>query len=174
MHSTTVSTFRLKKFLLPFLSAAAVMLVGGLIFFLPPPLATQLHETMADQYQRVILTPGITVELDERSAIAVTNSEPLSIELIKGNAYFDSNNTSAQIQALEIVVSDVRFLAKGASFSLETLKKGGRIAISNGQLEMNIGDQARFVSAGQRIDFNSNRVIEEISIVDLDIASWRR
>jgi len=39
---------------------------------------------------------------------------------------------------------------------------------------MNIGDQARSVSAGQRIDFNSNRVIEEISIVDLDIASWRR
>ena len=174
MDPSSASTFWQKKFLLPFLSAAAVMLMGGIIFFLPPPLATQFHETMADQYQRVTLTPEVTVELDERSAIAVTNSEPLSIELIKGNAYFDNNHTAAQTQALEIVVGDVRFLAESASFSLETLKKGGRIAISNGQMEMNIGGQTRSVSAGQRVEFNNNRVIEEISNVDLDIASWRR
>lgn len=174
MDQSSVSIFRQKKFILPFLSAAVVMLMGALIFILPPPLATQFHETKAGQYQRVTLTPGITVELDERSAIAVTNSEPLSIELIKGNAYFDNNNASAPIQALEISVGDVRFLDNGASFSLETLKNGGSVAISNGQMEINIGGQVHSASAGQRINFNNNRIIEELSIVDTDIASWRR
>lgn len=150
------------------------MLVGALAFFLPPPLATQFHETMAGQYQHVTLTPGITVALDERSAIAVTNSEPLSIELIKGNVYFENHNTSALVQALEIVVGEVRFLNNGASFSLETLKNGGSVAVSNGRIEMNIGGQGHSAKAGQRINFNNNRVIEELTIVDADIAPWRR
>lgn len=171
MNKPSVATFRQKKFFLPFLSAAIVMFMGALIFILPPPLTTQFHETTAGQFQSVTVTPGVTVELDEHSAIAVTNSEPPSVELIKGNAYFDSKNIAADSQTLEISVGKVRFLDKGASFSLETLKNGGSIAISNGQVEMNIGGQVRSVSAGQRIEFDNKRVIRESSIVDLDIAS---
>jgi len=174
MDKSSASTFRQKKFLLPFLTAAIAMLTGALIFILPPPLATQLHETTADQYQSVTVTPEVTVELDERSAITVTNSEPPSVELLMGNTYFDSKNTSVDAQKLEITVGDVRFLNMGASFSLETLRNGGSIAITDGQIEMNIGGQVRLLSAGQRINFDNQRVIDESSIVGLDIASWRR
>ena len=177
MDKSSVSIFRQKKFLLPFLSAAIAMLMGALIFILPPPLSAQLHETKADQYHSVTVTPEVTVELDERSAITVTNSEPPSVELLMGNAFFDRKKTSVDAQnaqKLEITVGDVRFLDMGASFSLETLRNGGSIAITNGQIEMNIGGQSRLISAGQRIDFDNKRVIDESSIVGLNIASWRR
>jgi transmembrane sensor len=174
MDKSSASIFRTKKFLLPFLSAAIAMLTGALIFILPPPLSTQLHETTADQYQSVTVTPEVAVELDERSAITVTNSEPPSVELLMGNAYFDSNNTSEAIQTLEITVGDVRFLSMGASFSLETLRNGGSIAITNGQLEMNIGGQVHLLSAGQQINYDNQRVVDESSIVGLDVAPWRR
>lgn len=174
MDKSSVSIFRQKKFLLPFLSAAIAMLMGALIFILPPPLSAQLHETTADQYHSVTVTPEVTVELDERSAITVTNSEPPSVELLMGNVFFDRKNTSVDAQKLEITVGDVRFLDMGASFSLEMLRNGGSIAITNGQIEMNIGGQSRLISAGQRIDFDNKRVIDESSIVGLNIASWRR
>ena len=174
MDKSSVSIFRQKKFLLPFLSAAIAMLMGALIFILPPPLSAQLHETKADQYHTVTVTPAVTIELDERSAITVTNSEPPSVELLMGNAFFDRKKTSVDTQKLEITVGDVRFLDMGASFSLETLRNGGSIAIANGQIEMNIGGQSRLISAGQRIDFDNKRVIDESSIVGLNIASWRR
>lgn len=174
MDKSLVSIFRRKKFLLPFLSAAIAMLMGALIFILPPPLATQLYETTTDQYQSVTITQEITVELDERSAITVTNSEPPRIELLMGNVYFDSKNTSGDAQKLEITVDDVRFLDMGASFSLETLRNGGSIAITNGQIEMNIDGQVRSLSAGQRINFNNQCVIDESSTAGMDIASWRR
>jgi len=174
MDKSSASIFRQKKFLLPFLSAAIAMLMGALVFILPPPLATQLHETTVNQYQSVAVTPEITVELDERSAITVTNSEPPGVELLMGNAYFDSKNTSVDIQTIEISVGDVRFSDMGASFSLETLRNGGSIAITNGQVEMSIAGQVRLLSAGQRIDFDNQRIIEESSIVGLEVASWRR
>lgn len=174
MKKTSVSLFRQKKLLLPLLSIAIVMSINFLIFILPQPLATQLHETAEGQYLSVSLTPHITVALDERSAITVTNSEPPSVELIKGNVYFDNKNAVADTQHLTVTVGDVRFLDRGANFSVESLRNGGSIAISDGQVEMSIGGQSRSVSAGQRIDFDKNAVIEESSVVGMDIAPWRR
>ena len=174
MEKSSASIFRQKKLLFPLLSVAIVMSINLLIFILPQPLATQLHETTVGQYQSIKLTPEINVELDERSAITVTNSEPPSVELINGSVYFDNDNKTMDTQQLEVTVGDIRFLPRGASFSLEALKNGGSIAIRDGQVEMNIGGQSRSVSAGQRIDFDKKHIVEESSIVDLDIAPWRR
>ena len=174
MHKSSASTFRQKKFLLPFLSAVVVMLMGSLVFMLPSPMSTQFYETTLGQTQNVVVTPEIIVELDERSAITITNSEPPSVELIKGSTYFDNKSTSTGIQTLEINVGDVSFSDMGASFSLETLKDGGRIAVTSGQVEMYVGGQAHLVSAGQQVDFDKNRVIKESSIEGLDVAPWRR
>ncbi|MCH9639919.1 MAG: FecR family protein [Betaproteobacteria bacterium] len=174
MNESSVSIFRKKKFLLPFFSAAIAMSVGALIFILPPPLSTQLYETTADQYQRIELSPVVSVELDENSSITVTNSEPPRVEIIQGNTYFSGNSSSAKTNRLEIITGNVRFWDMGANFSLQTINNSSNIAINSGQLEMIIGDQSRLVLAGQRIDFDNNQVIEESSVVGLEIAPWRR
>jgi transmembrane sensor len=174
MNKPSVSIFRQKKLLLPFFSAAMAMLAGGLIFVLPSPLSTQLHETAAGQYQRVAITSDVSVELDANSAITVTNSEPPRVEIIQGSTYFSGNSIAVDTKRLEIITGDVRFWDMGADFSLQAINKGSSIAITKGQLEMIIGDQARLINAGQRIDFDNQRVIEESSVVGLDIAPWRR
>jgi transmembrane sensor len=174
MDKSSVSIFRQKKLFLPLFSIAVVMSINFLIFILPQPLVTQLHETADGEYLSVSLTPQITVELDERSAITATNSEPPSVELIKGNVYFDNKNAAVETQHLSVTVGDIRFLGRGASFSVETLRNGGSITIRDGQVEMNIDGQSRSVSAGQRIDFDKKKVTEESSVVGIDIAPWRR
>ncbi len=173
MNKPSVSKTR-KKLLLPFLSATIVMLVGALIFVLPSPLSTQMHETTAGQYQRVAITPEISVELDANTALTVTNSEPPRVEIIQGNTYFSGNGSAADSKRLEIVIGDVRFGDMGADFSLQTIKSGGSIAIAKGQLEMTVGEQTRLINAGQRVDFDNSKIIEESSVVGMDIASWRR
>lgn len=174
MNETSVSIFRYKKYLLPFLSATMAMLAGALIFVLPPPLSTQLYETTTGQYQRIELTPVVSVELDANSSITVTNSEPPRVEIIQGNTYFSGSSIVADANRLEVVTGDVRFRDMGADFSLQTINNSSKIAITSGQLEMTIGDQTRLILAGQRIDFDNKQVIEESSVVGLDIAPWRQ
>ena len=174
MNESSVSIFRYKKFLLPFFSAAIAMSVGALIFILPPPLSTQLYETTTGQYQRIELSPVVSVELDQNSSITVTNSEPPRVEIIQGSAYFSGSSTGEDTRRLEIIMGDVRFWDKGADFSLQTINYSSNIAINSGQLEMIIGDQSRLVLAGQRINFDNKHVIEESSIAGLEIAPWRR
>ncbi|MDH5480162.1 MAG: FecR domain-containing protein [Nitrosomonas sp.] len=174
MNQSSAPVLRQKKYLLPFLSAAMAMLAGAVIFILPPPLSTQLHETAAGQYQSVVVTPNVTIELDANSAITVTNSEPPRVELIQGSIYFSGDNKAINAKRLEVIMGDVRFWDMGADFSLETIKTGGSIAIENGQIEMVAGEQTRLISAGQRVDFDNQRVIESSSIIGLKIAPWRR
>ena len=149
------------------------MLAGALIFIVPPPVATQFHETKAVQYKSVTVTPDITIALDANTAITVSNSEPPKVELIRGNAYFDSKSLTLDTRILEIIVGDIRFWDMGANFSLQKLKQGSSIAVTQGQVEMNLGSQTRQIGAGQRIDFDNERIIEESLIVELDIAPWR-
>ena len=70
MEKSSASIFRQKKLLFPLLSVAIVMSINLLIFILPQPLATQLHETTVGQYQSIKLTPEINVELDKARAEA--------------------------------------------------------------------------------------------------------
>lgn len=174
MGKTSVSIFRQKKFWLPFLSATLVMLIGLMIFIVPSPyLSSQLYETTAGQFRQVDVTPDVTVEMDANSAMTVANSVPPSVELIRGNVYFNGDGNAVDTIKLEVIMGQAYFQDNGASYSLETTKDGGSIAVSQGQLEMRIGDQTRLVSAGQRVDFDGFKVVGESSIVGLDIASWR-
>lgn len=162
-----------RKLLLPFLSTAVAMLAGALIFAIPPPAATQFHKTTVGQHKSIAVTPDITLLLDANTAITVTNNRLPKVELIQGNAYFDSKHLNAGIRTLEIIVADSHFWNMGATFSLQKLPKGGSIAIAHGQLEMTLDNQVRQISAGQRIDFDHNKITEESSTVGLDIAPWR-
>tara|TARA_R110002073_G_scaffold65940_3_gene164373 strand:- start:2736 stop:3269 length:534 start_codon:yes stop_codon:yes gene_type:complete len=174
MAEFQVSTYRYKKFLLPFITAAIAMLAGSLIFILPPPVATQFHETTAGKYLSISVAADITIELDANSAVTVTNSEPPKVELLQGNAYFEIQRKDVDTTKLEVILGDVLIRNQGTRFSLKKLKNGGRVAISKGQIEIYFGNQARLVNAGQQVDFDNAHITEESSIVGLDIATWRR
>ncbi|MEK7771588.1 MAG: FecR domain-containing protein [Pseudomonadota bacterium] len=175
MTKSTDNKFLLrKKLLLPFLSAAIAMLAGALIFIVPPPVATQFHETKAGQYKSITVTPDITVALDANTVITVTNSEPPKVELIQGNVYFDSKRLTLDAGILEIIVGDIRFWNRNANFSLQKHRQGGSIAVTQGQLEINLGNQTRQIGTGQLIDFDNEQIIEESAIIEPNVAPWRR
>ncbi len=167
------SLLRRGKLIFPFLSAVIVMLVGSLIFIVPPPIDTQLHETASGKYLTVAVTPDITISLDSNSAIAVTKSEPLRVELLQGNAYFDVENKSTDGHKLEITLGQVRFRDIGTRFSLETIKNGGSLAIMSGQVEIHLDTQVHLIEAGQRVYFDNLQLIEKSTMIDMDIAPWR-
>ncbi len=163
-----------KKYFFPVLSIVVIMLVGGSIFIVPPPLVTEYHETKPDQYQHITIQPDITIELDTGSALMLTRSQSPKVELLRGNAYFDTGNKSADARQLEVIAGDVRILGKSAGFGVVIANQGGSVAVSTGQVEMILHGQGKSISAGQRVDFDSKQITVESSITDSDIAPWRQ
>jgi ferric-dicitrate binding protein FerR (iron transport regulator) len=164
-----------RKYLLPFLSAAVAMLAGALIFIIPPPQSTQLYETAVEQYQHFTIEPDINIDLNENSAITVTNSQPTKIELLRGSAYFDVEGGRGTGSKLEAIVGNARIRDIGARFSLKVLNNGdGSVAIADGQIEIYIGSLTHLIQAGQQVDFDKTHIIKEASIVGTDIAPWRQ
>lgn len=163
-----------KKYFFPVLSIVVIMLVGGSIFIVPPPLVTEYHETKPDQYQHIMIQPEITIELDVGSALMLTRSQSPRAELLRGNAYFDTRNKSADARQLEVTIGDVRILGKGAGFGATIANQGGSVAVSTGQIEMILHGQSKSVGAGQRVNFDSKQVTAEFSVADSDVAPWRQ
>lgn len=166
-------SFDRRKLALPFLSAGAAMLVGALIFILPPPLSSQLHTTASGQYQRVSVGPDINIDMNANSAITVTNSQPPEIELLQGSVYFDTKNKDAATSKLTAIAGNIRIKNIGTRFSLIKQKDGGSVAIIDGQVEIHIGSQIRIIEAGRQIDFDGTKITEEKPIIAGDIAPWR-
>jgi ferric-dicitrate binding protein FerR (iron transport regulator) len=166
MTETNPSKF--KKYWIPFTTAALAALVSGVIFILPAPQSTQFYETTAARTRTVNIAPGISVHLDKRSAITVTNSQPISAELIIGNAYF-----FVEEGTLAATAGNARITASATGFSMELLDTGALIAIAEGEIEMQLGSLTRSLHAGQKIEVDNTSIVEETSIVIAEIAPWR-
>ncbi len=167
MTDTPTSNF--KKYRIPFITAALAALTSGVIFILPAPQSTQLYENKETYTLNISVTPDILIDLDSNSAMTVTNSKPLSVELLHGNAYFEINN-----EELKITSGSINVTATATHFSLEKLTTGNRIAISDGQVSINIGALTQDINAGQQIDFDNSKAIKEVSITGSDVATWRK
>lgn len=163
-----------KKYFFPVLSIVVIMLVGGSIFIVPPPLVTEYHETKPDQYQHIMIQPEITIELDAGSALMLTRSQSPKAELLRGNAYFDVGNKSAEARQLEVIVGDLRILGKGTGFGVTIANQGGSVAVSTGQVEIILQGQGKPIGAGQRVNFDSKQVTAESSVEDSNVAPWRQ
>ena len=166
MTDTSPSTF--KKYRLPFITAALASLVSGVIFILPPPQSTQFYETTEARTRTINIAPGISVHLDKKSAITVTNSQPISAELVIGNAFF-----YVEEGTLAATAGNARITASATDFSLELLRTGALIAIAEGEVEMQLGSLTRSLHAGQQIEVDNTAIVEETSIVGTEIAPWR-
>ena len=150
------------------------MLVGALIFVVPPPLVTQMHETSAGQYLKIDITPNITAELDANSSITVLKTDPLRVELLKGNIFFNVKSPSIEQTNIEVTLGDAVIQSKGGSFSSQRKKDQYRVAVVSQRIEIKTLNQTRIVNAGQKIEFDNTRIINESSIDSLDIAPWRK
>ncbi|MDP1557936.1 MAG: FecR domain-containing protein [Nitrosomonas sp.] len=174
MTESKASNFSRKKLVIPFLSALAAMLVGAVVFILPPPLSNQFHATAAGQYQNVSVGPDISIDMNANSAMTVSNSQPPEIELLQGSIYFDIKNKDADTSKLIAIAGNARIKNIGTRFSLQKQKDGGSIAITDGQIEIHIGSQIRVIDAGQQVDFDGTQITEETSIIGANIAPWRQ
>ena len=150
------------------------MLVGALIFVVPPPLVTQMHETSVGQYLKIDITPNITAELDANSSITVLKTDPPRVELLKGNIYFNVKSPYIEQTNMEVTLGDAVIQSMGGSFSSQRQKDQYRVAVVSQRIEIKTLSQTRIVNAGHKIEFDNTRIINESSIDSLDIAPWRK
>lgn len=163
-----------RKYIIPFASAAAVMLFGITIFILPPPISHQLHTTATGQYEQIFVGPNIRIDMNSNSSMTVSNNQPPEIELLQGSIYFDITNSDTNTNKLVALVNEARIRNIGTRFSAELQNDGGSVAIAEGRVEIQIGAQSRLINAGQQIVFGRTQITEESSITSADVAPWRQ
>jgi len=158
-----------KKYIIPFASAAAVMLFGITIFILPPPISHQLHTTVTGQYEQVFVGPDIRIDMNANSSMTVSNAQPPEIELLQGSLYFDITNSDTNTSKLVVIVNEARIKNIGTQFSVARQNDGGSVAVTDGQVEIQIGTQSLLIQAGQQVTFDNTKITEEASIVKANI-----
>ncbi len=174
MTETKPAPSNRRKYIIPFASAAAVMLFGISIFILPSPISHQLHTTATGQYKQVFVGPNIRIDMNSNSSMTVSNDQTPVIELLQGSIYFDITNSDTNTNKLVALVDEARIKNIDASFSAELQNDGGSIAIAEGQAEIQIGAQSRLINAGQQVVFGRTHITEESSISSADVAPWRQ
>lgn len=145
---------------------------GLLSWYISKPQTTRFYQTSAEQYQSIAAASHIEIFLDMNSAVAVADSEPVKIELLKGNAYFETDGGA--LNELEVKVGDALIRDIGTRFRVSMLADGsGKIAVEEGQVEVHVASGIHLISAGEQADFNGLNVTEHQLIAEIDIAPWR-
>ena len=163
-----------KKYIIPFASAAAAMLFGVSIFILPPPISHQLHTTAAGQHEQVFVGPNIRIDMNANSSMTVSNDQPPEVELLQGSLYVDITNSDTNASKLVVIVNEARIKNIGTQFSVARQNDGGSVAVSDGQVEIQIGTQSRLINTGYQVKFDGAQVTEETSVMSSDVAPWRQ
>lgn len=160
-----------RKYIIPFASAAAVMLFGATIFILPPPTTSyQLYTTTSGQYEQVSVGSDIRIDMNTNSSMTVSTDQPPQVELLQGSLYVESTGTSK----LAIIVNEARIKNIGTQFSVTRQNNGGSVAVSDGQVEIQIGTQSRPINAGYQVTFDNTKITAEKTIARPDVAQWRQ
>ena len=145
---------------------------GLLSWYISKPQTTRFYQTSVEQYQSIEVTPHIEIFLDMNSAVAVADNEPVKIELLKGNAYFETHGGA--LHELEVKVGDALIRDIGTRFRVSMLTDGsGNIAVEEGQVKIHVASGIHLISAGEQADFNGLNVTEHQLITEIDIAPWR-
>ena len=145
--------------------------LGLMSWFIAKPMSTRLHETKPGQRVTVAAAPGIAISLDTESSVAVSNTEPPRIELLRGNAFFDVKGDQPGKLYLKVGATYIR--DTGTRFSVSKSSKGGSVAVENGQVEIQVETGTFLVGAHERADFDGIRVTGQRGVADAEIAPWR-
>lgn len=169
--SPKTRAFSWPRFFVHFSIAATALSLGLMSWFIAKPMATRIHQTVPGQRLTVAATPDIDISLDNDSTVTVSNTEPPRIELLRGNAYFDIKNKSAD--KLQVKVGTTYIKDLGTRFSIRRRGDGGSVAVAEGQIEIQMETGTYLVSAREWADFDGKRVTGHRMIAEADIAPWR-
>ncbi|MBK7353015.1 MAG: hypothetical protein IPJ05_04860 [Nitrosomonas sp.] len=90
------------EFNIPTLSILLALITSTIIYFIPRPISTQFYENYSESYQIIEVSPRVFIYLDPDSSITIRRNEPIQIELIRGEAFFDIQNKSKTLDQLEV------------------------------------------------------------------------
>lgn len=141
------------------------------LIFLNWPAETLRQETTPGQHLSLAINDHLDIVLDADSAVRVTKSKPVRVELLRGEAYFSVNGSDAN--TLEVEVNGVRIKDIGTRFSVAAAHGNARVSVAEGLVEVYVATGPYSVSAGRRIDFDKNRITADTALAVNDVAPWR-
>ncbi len=164
--------FSWRRFLVHCAIMGICVLLGLLTWHFGKPQSIRFHETNVDEQLAISIAPGIEMALDMRSSVTVKEGQPLQVELLKGNVYFDIQKNAAN--QLEVKVGNTIIKDFGTRFSIQ-LHKGGssHIAVADGHIKIHVASGVYQISAFEQADFDDAGISKHRLITERDIAPWR-
>ncbi len=161
----------LRGILIHFTLLCICLLLGLFSWYLSRPQSIRFHQTKTNDYLTIPVTSEIDVSLDQNSAFAVTDYEPLRIEVFEGNAYFDIKKRQAD--SFRIKVGDVYIEDIGTRFSIRMQKVDPHIvSVAQGKIKVHIASGEYLVSALEQVSFDNSKIIKHRMISVRDVAPW--
>lgn len=164
--------FSWQRFLVHCAIIGICVLLGLMTWHFGKPHSIRFYETNSDEQLVASIAPGIDMALDLLSSVTVKESQPLQVELLKGNVYFDIHKNA--VNQLEVKVGNAIIKNSGTRFSIQ-LRKGGssHIAVADGHIIIHVASGAYQISAFEQADFDDAGISKHRLIGEHDIAPWR-
>jgi len=157
---------------IPTLGISLALITSTLIYFIPHPIDTQIHENYSESYQVIEVNPQVFIYLDVGSSITIRRNKPIQIELIRGEAFFDIQTKSKTLDQLEIIIGNARISNMGTRFSITMQKKSHEIVITDGQVELQLPAKRYIIGAGRKVEFDDYHMIEDSMVTDAKASPW--
>ena len=163
--------FSWRRFILHASILVIGLFLGWLTWYFSKPQSVRFYETKVDEYLSVSVTPEIEIALDAGSSIAITDNQPMLIELFKGNVYFNVNKKKKKkfrVKIGEAMVEDV-----GTRFSIRMNKNDGKVvSVAEGQIKIHVATGTFMISALEQAHFDNFKLSGHRLISESEVAPW--
>lgn len=147
------------------------VLLGLLSWIISKPYSVRFHETKAEEYLVISVTPDIEIAMDSNSSIAITDNKPLRMELFNGNIYFDIKKDA--LEKPEIKVGETLIEDAGNRFSIRLHKDGSNtVSVAEGQIKVHVDSGTHLISALEQADFDGFSISRHRMISEREVAPW--
>ncbi|SOD15695.1 FecR family protein [Nitrosomonas ureae] len=164
--------FSWRRFLLHCSIMGICVMLGMMTWSFGKPENVRFFETNSEEQLTASIAPGIDMALDTQSSIAVKEGQPLQVELLKGNVYFDIRKNA--VNQLEVKIGNTMIKDFGTRFSIQLHKGGSRhIAVADGYIKVHVASGVYQISAFEQADFDDSGISKHRLIAERDIAPWR-
>ncbi|MBK6959660.1 MAG: FecR domain-containing protein [Nitrosomonas sp.] len=163
--------FSWRRFLLHCAIMGVCVLLGLMTWYFGKPHSVRFYETKSEKQLATSIAPDINMALDTRSSVAVKESQPLQVELFKGNVYFDIKKSATH--RLEVRVGNAIIKNTGTRFSIRMQKDGSNhIAFADGHVKIQVASGVYQINAHEQADFDDASISKHSFIIERDIAPW--
>ncbi|WP_297326046.1 FecR family protein [Nitrosomonas sp.] len=147
------------------------VLLGLMTWYFAKPHSIRFYETKSEEQLTTAIAPDIDMALDTYSSVAVKDSQPLQVELLRGNVYFDIRKNATN--TLEVKVGNVIIKDTGTRFSIRMHKDGSsNIAVADGHIKIHVASGVYQINTLEQADFDDARISKHRLVAEHDIAPW--